>query len=326
MSQLTAPIEVPRAPPKNLDPSDNALFEHHYRMLIPGATLQAFGEVVVGPSGTLWRGVRPSQGLNRTSGQPLSKLKFAKAIAREWYLGEKVVDAGTWVCDAWSREYFHWLADVLPKLILLTGERAILLPPAYTERDYIAQSLAALNIQHETISPDHLTRVRDLCAVSPVAPTGNYNPEAMHRLRIALAPRLLEQPHTRVYISRRNAPRRRIVNEAELCSTLEGFGFTSVCLEDHPWQRQIDIVSEAEVLMGLHGAGLTNMLFMREGQRVLELRRRGDAHNNCYFTLASAMDHDYYYLLCDGSSRNTFDADFTVDIGALRTTLSNMLT
>ncbi len=68
------------------------------------------------------------------------------------------------------------------------------------------------------------------------------------------------------------------------------------------------------------------MLFMREGQQVLELRRRGDAHNNCYFTLASAMGHDYYYLLCDGSSANTFDADFTVDIAALRMTLSGMHT
>src|ERR1035437_4173888 len=61
----------------------------------------------------------------------------------------------------------------------------------------------------------------------------------------------------------------------------------------HPFEDQVAILSKARYVASNHGAGLTNMLFMRPGGRVLELRREGDAHNNCFFTLASALKLDY---------------------------------
>lgn len=73
-------------------------------------------------------------------------------------------------------------------------------------------------------------------------------------------------------------------------------------------------MSETKALGGLHGAGLTNMVFMPPGGHVLEVRFRGDAHNNCYFSLASAMEHGYWYVLADfARGSEVHDADARVE-------------
>jgi len=68
-------------------------------------------------------------------------------------------------------------------------------------------------------------------------------------------------------------------------------------------------------LIGIHGAGLTNILFMPKGASVLELRRKDDSHNNCYFSLASALELNYFYQLCEVDNENivTQVNDFLVD-------------
>jgi capsular polysaccharide biosynthesis protein len=80
-------------------------------------------------------------------------------------------------------------------------------------------------------------------------------------------------------------------------------------------------MSKANMLVGLHGAGLTNMMFMPTQSRVLEIRNYGDSHNNCYFTLASEFGHRYFYIQSHGDNGNTQAANFTVDLHALDSVL-----
>jgi capsular polysaccharide biosynthesis protein len=84
-------------------------------------------------------------------------------------------------------------------------------------------------------------------------------------------------------------------------------------------------MSQTIHLIGLHGAGLTNMLFMREGGKVLELRNQNDAHNNCYFSLASELNLDYFYLLNQGNTNDTHTVDIIVDIDELRNNLGKFI-
>jgi hypothetical protein len=66
------------------------------------------------------------------------------------------------------------------------------------------------------------------------------------------------------------------------------------------------------------------MMFMSEGGQVLELRNEGDSHNNCYFSLASALSHDYYYLNNEGDRQDTNSVNLTVDIDQLEAVLHQM--
>ncbi|CAI5960037.1 unnamed protein product [Closterium sp. NIES-64] len=55
----------------------------------------------------------------------------------------------------------------------------------------------------------------------------------------------------------------------------------------------------ALLLIGVHGAALTNLIFMPRNATLLELRPRGMA-NACYHHLSSVCSVHYYLLLCDG--------------------------
>ena len=75
--------------------------------------------------------------------------------------------------------------------------------------------------------------------------------------------------------------------------------------------------------MANHGAGLTNLMFMIPGSRVVEIRMRGDGANNCYYSLAAATGVEYRYLLADRApgGRDSHIADLLVDTHALNRTL-----
>ena len=76
-----------------------------------------------------------------------------------------------------------------------------------------------------------------------------------------------------------------------------------------------------------HGGGLTNILFMKSGSSVLELRQSGDSHNNCYFSLASALYLKYYYQLChsENPDEDAHTADLIVDCRRLRKNIEQIL-
>jgi capsular polysaccharide biosynthesis protein len=119
----------------------------------------------------------------------------------------------------------------------------------------------------------------------------------------------------RLYISRRAAGKRRIVNEDEIAPILSRFGFDTVRTEELSFEQQVRICSRARYVVSNHGAGLTNTLFMRDGGSVLELRHQTDRINNCFFTLASALELKYFYQACtpQNAKADPHEADLLVD-------------
>lgn len=51
------------------------------------------------------------------------------------------------------------------------------------------------------------------------------------------------------------------------------FGFETVYAEDLSFDEQRNLFFETKILVTPHGAGLTNVLFMQPGTKVLELKK-----------------------------------------------------
>ena len=62
-----------------------------------------------------------------------------------------------------------------------------------------------------------------------------------------------------------------MVNEAALLALLDRFGFTRCFLEALCLAEQIALFAAADAVLGPHGAGFANMLFMPEGALAMEL-------------------------------------------------------
>ena len=67
-------------------------------------------------------------------------------------------------------------------------------------------------------------------------------------------------------------------------------------------------------------------MFMPEGSAVLQLSKRADAHNNLYWSLASAVGVGFHYQQCDYVDTRPGDYwNVTVDVPALEANLRGML-
>ena len=221
-----------------------------------------------------------------------------------------------WIVDDWSAGYFHWLADALSRLYVARDaakDLVLLLPHRYRELEFVQSSLKAFAVGGvEYAGADEVYLCRKLFMPSRVAPSGkynevvpsgNYNEEVVRGLREMLVGFYGREgagsgAGERVYRACR-APKRKVSNEGELLDTLREFDFRVVHFEDHPFEEQVRIAAGARVLVSNHGAGLTNILFMNPGGRVLELRRRDERERNWFFNLASANGLEYFYQLCD---------------------------
>jgi capsular polysaccharide biosynthesis protein len=119
-----------------------------------------------------------------------------------------------------------------------------------------------------------------------------------------------EGPSKRIYITRRLATKRRVLNEEELIPVLLNHGFEIVEAESLTFDEQVRLFSSAEMVVAPHGAGLANLLWVPAGCKVFEILDR-DYVNDHFYNLSSVIGLNYYYMLCDsenalaGKPRNT---------------------
>ncbi len=323
MNQEVLPI-VQRALPVNLQPADRPLFEQAFTLTLPPAGVHVLEKAVILKDtifspGTFKFHITASHILPFTRQQALKRLSY--------YLRpfQRTAEA-IWITDEWSAEYFHWMTDALTRLMAarLQGfNYPVVLPAHFRERPYITASLEMLGYSVIYLERKRPLKAGTLIIPDHTAPTGNYHPRLLGELRALFQPAAV-QPYRKVYISRQRASRRRVLNEDALLPVLQQAGFEIHCFEDYSLQEQRAIMQETKVLAGLHGAGLTNMLFIPAGGQVLEIRNVGDMHNNCFFSMADALGHSYYYVLAEGTIADTYAADFTVDVEAVRNVVEGM--
>ena len=97
--------------------------------------------------------------------------------------------------------------------------------------------------------------------------------------------------HKRVFISRKDAPFRKIINEDDLFKILETRGFKSYVLGQLSVVEQISLFHNAEVVVAEHGAGLTNILFCKPKTKIVEIFQALIPVD--YWWISSIYDLDY---------------------------------
>jgi hypothetical protein len=80
-----------------------------------------------------------------------------------------------------------------------------------------------------------------------------------------------DRPWRRIYISRRDARWRRVLNESLIVETLERLGFELIELQGMRPSEIITLFRQAEIVVGASGANLGAVLFCQPGTHVVEL-------------------------------------------------------
>ncbi len=123
--------------------------------------------------------------------------------------------------------------------------------------------------------------------------------EFLRREFLSSKERIQTLTNRKIYISRTKAGHRQVENDDEIIRLLQQFDFQVVHLEDRPISEQAELMSQADVVVSPHGAGLGNIVFCQPGTRVIELFHHS-AVNVMFWTIANAMELDYTYVLSEG--------------------------
>lgn len=314
-----------RVRPVNLDPEDDRLFSQEYEREIGPCQIETLTQGKIFDS-RLFRHELNDLHLRELIRSSAGRLRAAQKVGRRTLASlfpAVKIDSGSWVVDEWSHGYFHWMTEALCKLELLRSlsiREPVLLPGEYRRFPFIEESLDLLGLPCQYLSELRISKIDQLTTVSFDFPTGNYNCQLLRSLAERFNNRLpgpAHPPERRVWISRAQASRRTIRNEAELRPVLEKHRFEVVALERYSLREQIDLLQSSAIIAGLHGAGLTNMLFLPKESKVVEIRRRDDDHSNCYFAMASALSLDYYYLLAEPLDADLHGGDCRLDADQL---------
>ncbi|MEP7214511.1 MAG: glycosyltransferase family 61 protein [Acidobacteriota bacterium] len=246
-----------------------------------------------------------------------------------------VREAGSvlWITDDWSKGYFHWLADVLPKLIIAAEHlktSTVLLPGRFRDSQLAKDSLELFGVRNfQFVGLNETVRAARLFLPFHAAQSGDFDTQVIRQVgKILVDPfQHAAVPDRRIYISRAKAKRRKIVNEAALANILGGFGFESIYAEDLSFAEQVRLFASTSHLISIHGAGLSNMLFMPAGGKVFELRKDDPAGSECFLNMASALGREYHHQFCSAKSvgQPPYSADLLVDIQRLIRNLRQFL-
>lgn len=229
----------------------------------------------------------------------------------------------------WQGAFYHWVFEVLPRLHLV--EKA-----GYsTEKVFVEahfafqkQSLELLGIgQEQIINASEYEAVK---APKLIVPAISETPTvwACQYLRKTFLPKVSKLPRFRLYVSRNDASRRRVINEEPLLKLLKKFDFQKVELSHLSFKEQIELFQAADAVVGPHGAGFSHLAFCDPGTPVLEFFSPAYV-NCCYWHVCDRLGLPYHYLFGEGERYPDFvnthlDPDIELAIDKVEASLKLM--
>jgi capsular polysaccharide biosynthesis protein len=339
VSTLYPERHLRRSLPVNLKPEHLSMFDQELEQVIPSSQLLIMQDVFASSEGVLFKSGRIlpesfAAPFQLDAWKTKSRVKFL-ASNYLFKASRRLEREGVWILDNWSEGYYHWLADTLPRLYSIRermSDLTLLVPERFKKLEFVNGSLRAFNLPSvELIGAHERISCPRLIVPMHTAPSGHHNDEVIQGIRKLMldfyGERPEPNPNGRIYISRRLAPKRKVINEPEVAEIVAGFGFQVVDAEGLSFVQQVQLLATTRHLISNHGAGLTNMMFMPSGGSVLELRHRTDRSYNCYFNLASALNHKYFYLACQAANpeEDAHTADIQVDVNELKDTIRSMI-
>ena len=204
-----------------------------------------------------------------------------------------------------TANYYHFLTDVLPRWETLRRlgpepDALYVSTAARYERELLA--LAGLD-EHRIVEAgaERAVRARELIVPSLPNPREVAPAWVVDWLRGTFPAQVRADLPTRIYLGRGNQPNtRRLVTEDRLWPELEGRGFARIDPGSMSVRDQIDHFAAAEVVVGVHGAALTNLVFARPGAKVLHLFAPTYV-KHCFWAIAEEIPGvEYRYLVGEG--------------------------
>lgn len=237
----------------------------------------------------------------------------------------KRFDVACPLIQMWGKNYYHWTAETLTKLRgvehiceLLDIDPTLLIPNDPTS--WMLESLNLLGYDENDLVKfsDFVVEVDRLIVPSYPGP----NASDLQWLRSQMVSganeeTLLINRSKRIFVDRQDATRRQITNVNEVIDLLRDRGFDIIDPGNYSVPEQVEIFSNADIIIGAHGAGLTNIAYSNN-VNIVELF--GQQKRTTFYRIAKLLNHNYTYI-----ENKQSGVDIKVDTTKLRETVDEVI-
>lgn len=191
--------------------------------------------------------------------------------------------------------YYHVFTELIPRLewyMAFIHQSKLLVPQ--NSPAFVFDALSALGITSDKIELQHPNTSYSADVLITLPYQLNFIPERYLFLKEHLRKKRHESETSKkiLFVSRENEIKRNLVNLDELKPIFKNFAVDLICAEKWTLLEQIEYFSSCRVIVGPHGAGLTNLIWM-DKPNVIEIKPAGYA-NECFKHLALANGADTY--------------------------------
>lgn len=207
--------------------------------------------------------------------------------------------------NPWCHNYYHWMLEVAPRIMLMRA--AGLAADWYVvecQSRYQQRVLELLGVPRERwVQPHYGLHLRADTLLRPSQP----GTDAWRAMSAAIQESARAEavgsspPRRRLYISRRSAAHRKLANEPELMELLKRYGFESHSFENCDFARQVELISQAEIVVSVHGAALANLIFAQPGTRVVEICPLNRYNIDCFPRISHKMGLEHVTVLANST-------------------------
>lgn len=202
--------------------------------------------------------------------------------------------------------YSFWLTSSLVRLQMLVEsgiDFVLIYPESWDKISYISQSLQVFpDIKTLKIKDGIHIQIPKLLFPEVRPYTACFSGMELKKIRETIIQKLPEKFITkifpeRIYLTRSKAKCRKIQNENEIIKILIQYKFTIVDFDELSFWEQVACMNNVKNFVSIHGAGMSNIIFMKQGTKVLELINKQYAEKEYTFPfwkMASLLDLKYY--------------------------------
>ena len=250
------------------------------------------------------------------------------------------------LCSGANTNYFHFLLETLPRLAMADTFLEWKGYPILIEIDLPPQMEEALNLinthNRAIIRVKRFSRIQvDRLVVPGRISLIRENYDLTHRFEhdFVFAKEFTDevhgklnlpaaQPNKLLYISRRGTSFRRLLNEDEIESYIVRHGFEIVRPELLSFEEQRQLFSQAKLICGPSGSGITNMMLAPAGTRVLVITSNNKRIDLYYWSqVADKLGHRLATAVGTEVPGTAFDVkweahnNYSLPLASLRETL-----
>lgn len=243
--------------------------------------------------------------------------------------------SGTVIAASGSHIYYHWMFDVIPRINELKKANV------YNAIDWFVINYENKTFQDELLSKLSIPKSKILISNNhwnfhyrfeklyvPSLPSSVNVPslESCLYLKTLFKENIDNEIHNRRFYIRRTG-HRKIENEIAVMEILHKFNIEVISPEYLSVGEQASLFSMAELVIGPHGGGFTNIVFCKPNTHIIDLFSP-EWINPCYWVIATHLKLDYHYLVGENTNKNYFDtkqANILINMSKLRRMINEIL-